>query len=146
MDRKEFIKVCGLGCLSMAGILPVVQGCAGMKQITVAPEGEFITINSSEFLKDEKKSKGYRKMLTLNSDKIKYPILLCRESENNYKAFLLRCTHQGAELSVNGNIISCPAHGSEFNNNGEVIQGPAESSLYQYKVFTDIQQIKIQLT
>lgn len=64
----------------------------------------------------------------------------------SYSAFLLRCSHQGAELTVNGDVLTCSAHGSEFGKNGEVIQGPAEQQLTAFKVQTDAQNIYIQLS
>ena len=74
-----------------------------------------------------------------------YPIVVYRFSETEFSALLLRCTHQGTELNVNGAIITCSAHGSEFGNKGEVLQGPADQRLKSLAITTDEKNIYLQL-
>lgn len=71
--------------------------------------------------------------------------MVYRFSETDFKALLLRCTHQSYELNVSGDLISCAAHGSEFTNKGDVVQGPAEQSLKSFPITIDENNIYIQL-
>ena len=144
MNRKEFIRTCGFSCLAIAGLAPILQSCTGVKQIQLPVSNQFVEIEDMEFAKE--KPGTYRRMISVKTESLNYPILVYRFSENKYKAFLLQCPHQNAELSVHGDIISCSAHGSEFNNKGEVIQGPAESNLIQYKVDLSSTKLRIKIS
>ena len=69
-----------------------------------------------------------------------------RFSDTEYSALLMKCTHQGNELSASGDHLTCSAHGSEFTNMGAVAQGPAERTLRQFKVSVDPEKILIDLS
>lgn len=66
-------------------------------------------------------------------------ILVTRPSENEIRAFLAKCTHQGGMLSnVSENVISCPLHGAQFDaDSGNVVQGPADMALITYSITLD---------
>jgi len=72
----------------------------------------------------------------LSSFKVKglpRPLLLIKNPDA-WDAYLLRCTHMGVGLKIDGEELSCPAHGSRFSLSGSVIKGPAKEPLTRYKV------------
>lgn len=141
MNRKEFIVKCGLCVIAVPGIL---SGCAGTKYIPVPIEGDSLVVPVSSFI-NEKDGKNL-KYVVVHNDKLEYPICVYRFSENEYKALLMRCTHQGTELQVFGDRLQCPAHGSEFSNNGDVQNGPADTPLRTFNVSIVSEAIKIKLS
>src|SRR5687767_1217393 len=134
MNRKEFIRTCGLSCVSLVGISGLLQSCINTRYIEVTGQGQKLSIAKSEFLRDKDKPGKYLRYLIANPASINFPIVVYRFSETEYKALLLECSHQHNELNVNGDLLTCSAHGSEFNNRGEVTQGPAEQNLKEYKI------------
>jgi nitrite reductase/ring-hydroxylating ferredoxin subunit len=59
-------------------------------------------------------------------------------------AFDTRCTHAGAQATLNGTQLHCAAHGSLFNpESGEVIRGPAFETLKSYKTVEVNGEIRI---
>jgi len=146
MDRKEFLKICGFSCLGIIGLSGIMQSCGTTHYAASNIKGNRLVISKKEFEITEGTTSKYRNQIISKVEGINYPIIIYRNSNDSYKALLLRCSHQGAELSVHGDILTCPAHGSEFGKNGEVIQGPAEQQLTAFKVETDIENIYIQLT
>jgi Rieske Fe-S protein len=144
MDRKEFLKICGGTCLGLIG-LSLLEGCSSTKHVQGITTGNKVQIPKNEFEIIKKDKTFYIKNIVCNPEDSHYPIAVYRFSETDYRAFLLRCTHQGNELNLNGDILTCSAHGSEFNNHGEVIQGPAEKKLQAFKVTSDEKNIYIHL-
>ena len=73
------------------------------------------------------------------------PILVVRESGEQYHALSLLCTHEGCPVNatpVNG-ILRCPCHGSQFNLEGHVRQGPAEFPLGRYDTEYDARKHRL---
>lgn len=148
MDRKEFLKTCGIACLGgTAAISTLLQSCASSYHYT---HGEIdqsnLKVLKSEFTQNSKGQAVARKYILVKHDKLNYPIYLYKISEEQYSALWMECTHQGAELSSQGEYLTCPAHGSEFDKLGNVTQGPAQKNLRQFKTSTDTQYIYIQLS
>jgi nitrite reductase/ring-hydroxylating ferredoxin subunit len=145
MDRKEFIRACGLSCLAFKGISGFLTSCAARKNLNVKVESGKLKVPRAELLKNES-SGNYRRHLIVNAEGLKFPVVLYRLSDTEYSALLLQCSHQEMELNVNGDMLSCPAHGSEFNNKGAVLQGPAERPLKKFPVTTDNENIYIHIS
>ncbi|MFZ5553442.1 MAG: ubiquinol-cytochrome c reductase iron-sulfur subunit [Bacteroidota bacterium] len=143
MDRKEFLKTCGYSCLGLIGVSVFLDSCTTQKLIQAESVNNVIRITKTEFV-DPKKNKPLR-YITVKTNSSDFPIIVYRFSENEYKALLLRCTHLGSELNVNGDLLTCPAHGSEFSNKGEIVQGPADKNLESYTITSDIKNIYIHL-
>ena len=145
MQRKEFLKTCGLGCLGILGSASLLQACAGTKYLDAELDGDFLKVplNAFELIKKDKKQ--YRNYLVVQNAKLQYPIVLYRLSETNYQALLMKCTHQGTELQVFGDRLQCPAHGSEFTNTGAVQNGPADTRLRTFPIQIEDELIKIDL-
>jgi len=139
MNRKEFMVKCGLAAI---GIPALLAGCAGAKYVTVPIEGDSLVVSNQSFIKEGKALK----YIIVHNDQLEYPIYVYRFSESNYKAVLMRCTHQGTELNAFGDKLQCPAHGSEFNNDGSVQNGPADTPLRNFNVSVLDDSIKIKLS
>jgi len=145
MDRKGFIKTCGLVCVSGAGIVTSLQGCTATRLLNGKIVGDEMIVPVSEFTSRKGKEPSYRKYLIVQHDILQYAICVYRFNENEYTALWLRCTHQGTELQVFGDKLQCPAHGSEFDSRGGVQSGPADLKLRTFPVTIEDDQLKISL-
>jgi Rieske Fe-S protein len=146
MDRKEFLKSCGFACLGAVGVSTLVQSCTAFKHINAPIVNNQLQVPLSVFLQQSKKeATQYKRYIVVRNEQLNYPLVVYRNSENDYTALLMRCSHQFNELNVNGELLSCPAHGSEFNAKGEVVQGPAEMKLRSFITTADTQNLYIHL-
>lgn len=61
---------------------------------------------------------------------------LRRESEGDFTAFALNCTHLGCPVQWQpaANLFLCPCHGGVYYSNGAVAGGPPPKSLPRYRV------------
>lgn len=144
MNRKEFLRVCSGSCLGLIGV-QLIPACKPTKHIQGSSHNNLLTLNKSEFLIKGKKE-AYHKSIICKVDSLDFPLVIYRLADNSYSTLLLRCTHQGNELSMNGDILSCSAHGSEFNFKGDVLQGPAETPLQRFPTTSDQTYLYIDLT
>ncbi|MEQ8877982.1 MAG: Rieske (2Fe-2S) protein [Cyclobacteriaceae bacterium] len=143
MQRRVFIRECGMGCLGVLASGLLLQRCAGTRYITGIIEGSYLNIPEDDFLKEDN---SYLQHVVVQNEVLQYPIVVFRFDTNEYRAFLMKCTHQGTELQVFGDRLQCPAHGSEFTNNGNVQNGPADTSLRSFPVIKESKTIKIDLS
>ena len=143
MERREFVRKCGVGCLGVLASNLLLQGCVGTRYISGNIEGSFLSINEDTFLNE---GKDYLKHIVVQNDALQYPIVVFRFDPNDYKALLMKCTHQGTELQVFGDRLQCPAHGSEFTNTGNVQNGPADAALRSFPVIKELKTLKIDLS
>lgn len=141
MERKEFIKTCGLACLAGTVFASFLEGCAGSKMVAGTIENSDLVVPASAFQQGD----SFRKYIVVQQEKLKYPVCIYRSPQNEYTALLMRCTHQGAELQVFGDRLQCPAHGSEFDNKGRVQNGPADTNLRTFPVLVQNNQLYISL-
>lgn len=142
MERKEFIRSCGLACMGGALFGPLMTGCSSTRMEPGVISNSDLVLPASVFaLKNGK----YRSYVVVHNEQLRNPICLFRFGEGNYSAVLMRCTHQGAELQVFGDRLQCPAHGSEFNNRGMVQNGPADTNLRTFPVSIQNNQLNISL-
>ncbi len=146
MHRKEFIKTCGFACMALAASAIPLDGCTPSRYVLAATDGNYLVVPASEFIITREDRTSYRKYIIVRNDKLGFPVFLSRENETAYTALLLKCTHQAAELSVNGDMLSCYAHGSEFTTHGEVITGPADTPLTAFPVSLENSNIKIKIS
>ena len=102
-----------------------------------------MSINEDDFLNQDH---DYLKHVVVQNDALQYPIAVFRFDSNEYRALLMKCTHQGTELQVFGDRLQCPAHGSEFTNTGNVQNGPADSALRSFPVIKEVKTLKIDLS
>jgi len=145
MNRKEFAKNCGIGCMGLFIAPALLQGCAGTKYIDANIEGDemVVPLTSFEIIKDNQTQ--YRRYIVVQNDTLEYPICVYRLSSGKYQALWMKCTHQGTELHVFGDKLQCPAHGSEFANTGAVQNGPAADPLRTFAIALSSIHLKISL-
>ncbi len=142
MKRKDFIKTCGLGCMGAAFGPTLLSSCSSTKILSQVPEENRIRFSKSQFLDDKGKTLRY---VIVEVPDWEYPLVVYRKNEKEYQSVLLRCTHQGTELQVFGDLIACPAHGSEFSNDGLVISGPASGRLTTFQTNFDDNDVIVML-
>lgn len=141
MQRKKFIRTCGLACLGATSIGALLQSCIPTKNITVTIEGDQLVIPKSDFTKKD----GYYDYIVVNNSRLQFPIAIFRFATDEYSALLLQCTHQGNELNAYGDKLVCSAHGSEFDNKGNVTNGPATDPLRSFPIQIENNNILISL-
>ena len=146
MNRRKFLGTTCLSCVGGVIGLSVVQSCSSTTNLINAEiAGSDLIIPIHHFKKTGKDSTSYRTSLVVSNDKISNPICIYRIDKDTYHAFLLLCTHQGAELQVFGDRMECPAHGSEFDINGMAQNGPATERLRSCPVTINQNQLNISL-
>ena len=132
-----------MGCAGLMISPLILQSCAASKIVRLQPEEDTLTLSKSEFTTEKGKTLRY---LLVEVTGWEYPIAVFRRSETEFKSVLLKCTHQGTELKVYGDLISCPAHGSEFSNEGKVFNGPATRNLTSFQTNFDDEFVTILLS
>ncbi|HLP12202.1 MAG TPA: Rieske (2Fe-2S) protein [Flavobacteriales bacterium] len=146
MDRREFVKTCGYSCLAVMGISLALESCTPATYLQLTPENNQLKIKRSDFtvVKDGKTIN--RNHVIVKTSGVDFPIVVYKLKDGGHRAMLMRCTHQGIELNLNGDMLTCSAHGSEFSNKGEVITGPADEPLKQYTTSSDESIVYVNLS
>jgi Rieske Fe-S protein len=134
MNRKEFIKNSAVCCAGIMVGSVLISSCSAVKMVNLTLENDSIKVPLTIFENNKGDKIKFHRNIIVKADQLEYPLVIYRYNENDFNAFKLECTHQGTELNVNGDMITCSGHGSEFNNKGEVIEGPAKSSLQNYAI------------
>lgn len=144
MNRKAFLTRCGMGCLAATGMGTLATGCTS-KIFAGSIEGDNMIVPLKDFETRAGKEIHYKKYLVVQNDLLQHPVCVYRFSAAEYSALWMKCTHQGAELQVFGDMLQCPAHGSEFKNTGAVQSGPADKNLRSFPVTIEKDHLKISL-
>ena len=146
MNRRNFIKSSCLTCVSSVGVMWLLQACSTNKHITNYQYAENkLVIKKTEFVTVKNDKTAQHKFIIVKPESFPFPIAIYKLNDNDYKASLLQCSHQGCELSPYETTMVCPCHGAEFNTKGEVTQGPAETGLKTFVTTYDNDNIYIQL-
>lgn len=146
MYRADFIKLASSGCLGLIMATIFLESCASARYFGAEISGSHLVIPLDAF--DPVQSgmrKGGRSIIAQNP-RLRYPILVHRDENNEYRALLMRCTHQGTELQLFGDRLDCPAHGSTFSNRGQVLEGPADQDLRRFPVSINGGVLKVDLS
>lgn len=145
MNRKQFLKTCGFGCLAGIAGVSLLQSCATSKVISGTIKDADLLVSTADFEIINNQKTEFKKYVVVQNELLKYPICVYRFSPTEYTALLMSCTHQGAELQVFGDKLQCAAHGSEFSNNGIVESGPANTDLRKFPIVIENNILKISL-
>lgn len=145
MNRRDFTRTC-LSCVAITGFPAVLSSCQSTYYTTGTMESNGLSVMRSEFTYLKKDQPLTRSYVIIRNDALEFPIYLYRFSDTQYSAVLMKCTHQGNELSASGDHLTCSAHGSEFTNKGTVAQGPAEKDLRTFDVRVAGEKIVINLS
>lgn len=145
MNRKEFLKTCGFGCLATITGISLLQSCSSSQVLSKEIKGSDILVPVSDFETVSNGKTDYKKYVIIQNEILQFPICVYRFNDTEYKALLMKCTHQGAELQVYGDKLQCAAHGSEFSNIGTVESGPANTDLRNFPITIENNTLKISL-
>lgn len=129
----------------LGGGIGLLQNCTGTRYIDAQLSGSELHVPVSAFEVVKNDAASYRKYIIVGHETLQYPICVYRLSDSQFRALLMRCTHQGTELQVFGDRLQCPAHGSEFTNSGAIQNGPAESPLRTFPVRIEHETLKLNL-
>lgn len=144
MDRKSFIRTCGIVALGAPAVVPLLQGCAaGTRYAAATLDGKILALAKSEFGAVNGAGNGTRAFVLVKVDFQNRPICIYRNGPDSFTALSTLCTHQGCEVRPNTEYLACPCHGSEFSTTGQVLQGPAEFSLKSFPVTSDDETVYI---
>lgn len=144
MERKTFIKSCGLLALGAPLASVILQSCTSYYYADFQEEEDQLVVPLSEF--EQKEKDKTRSFVLLDAPISKYSICIFKTGKDDYTASLMRCTHKGCEVNVEGNAYHCPCHDSEFSNTGAVLEGPATEPLKTFKTKTDKKNLYVRLT
>lgn len=146
MQRRDFIKTACATCAAGVGALWILQACTPAKYVTrYNLTGKTLSVKKEEFVLTKDGKGAQRKFILVKPEKLLFPIVIYRISDNEFKSYMLQCTHQGCELAPYETAMVCPCHGAEFNTKGEVTNGPAETNLKPFETTSDHENIYIQL-
>ena len=146
MDRKKFLKTCGVALVGLPFASVLLTSCESIYYASSSIKNNNIIVPLLEFEIPKTNKVTYRNFVMVKTSNQDFPICLYKTGENQYTASLMKCTHRGCELNVGGGIYSCPCHGSEFDTKGGVIEGPADQNLKTFKTFIDDENIYIQIS
>lgn len=122
-----------------------MSGCATQKYVNALVKGDNLEVPLASFHKMKQGEMMYLDSLIVRNPSLQYPICVFRLSDNEYEAFLMKCTHQGTELRLFGDVLQCSAHGSEFDKNGNVTTGPASQKLRRFPITIENEKLMISL-
>ncbi|HKR07299.1 MAG TPA: Rieske (2Fe-2S) protein [Bacteroidia bacterium] len=126
-SRREFIettcKAC-IGTLVISVFAPGLSGCKTIAVIQTEMDGNQIKIPAISF--------ADKKIQIIRSSKLNDDILLVKNSEVQYTALLMRCTHRNNPLNASESGLYCSAHGSRFDLDGNVTYEPASQPLKKF--------------
>lgn len=145
MNRKEFLKTCGFGCLAGITGVTLLQSCSSSLVLSKEIKESDILVPISDFEIKKERETTYKKYIIIQNELLKSPICVYRFDATDYAAMLMVCTHQGAELQVFGDKLQCHAHGSEFSNRGVLENGPADKDLRKFPIIIENNILKISL-
>ncbi len=71
---------------------------------------------------------------------------LRRDSETEFTAFSVNCTHLGCPIRwlADANLFMCPCHGGVFYRDGRVAGGPPRRPLFQYRTRVHNGQVELE--
>ena len=125
MERRDFLlKGCAL-CLGGTFMTAFLESCQSIPIFKTVSKNKVIEISLDQFNKGN--------FLIVRPNNTTYDIAVIRHTDNEFKSYVMVCTHADYPLRFNGKNFSCNLHGSLFNNAGEVEKGPAEKSLLSLK-------------
>lgn len=82
----------------------------------------------------------------IRTNKYKDNILVVRNADGSYSAVLMKCTHRGGNLRLEGSAnLKCALHGSLFTYHGDVLMGPAKNPLLRFPATVENDLVIIRL-
>lgn len=141
MERRTFIHLGGLACLGSVALSTGLTGCSGVRYVDATLDGENLQVPLSAFSSEGKPLSH----IVARYPGLRWPIAIYRKRDEGYRALLMRCTHQDAQLKAGEVELVCPAHGSTFFTDGSVSEGPAAQPLRSLPVTVEADRLLISL-
>lgn len=142
MQRRAFIRQCGLFCAGGILLSGLADGCTPVYYAASQLEENKISVKRSEFTDPKGKQRPF---VVIRNEKLGFPVCVYYFGGNDFIALSTECTHSSCEVQPNKTSLVCPCHGSEFSNRGKVLNPPAEKDLRNYFVSTDHENIYVHL-
>jgi Rieske Fe-S protein len=139
--RRTFIKNTCTACLGYAvlGIqFSQLAGCAPLPIYTTNFNNKTVAVPLSSFVKSP--------LVIVRDKRVPFDILLAKNSEKEFLAIYLKCTHRENPVTATKNGLFCASHGSRFTLDGKVLKGPALKPLLQFTVKPNESNLIIDLT
>ncbi len=129
-NRRDFIKKSCALCASLIGvsiILPALNSCSTLQTVNLLPEKNSFTLAKNAFI-------GADKIVIIQSNSLDFSIAVVKNSETEYKAFDMQCTHLANPLIATKSGFFCNAHGSAFTLEGKPKNPPASFNLKEFAI------------
>ena len=128
-DRRAFLKQsCGLcfGLVGLGALATQLTSCAALPVVKADSNNGQFTVPLTSFTEKSK-------VVIVRNPQLEYDIAVVKNSDSDYTALQMKCTHQDNALTVTQTGLYCASHGSSFDLRGNVTQEPALAPLKKYK-------------
>lgn len=134
MNRRKFVGWMSMGAIATSFLSTASQASSHSKENTSS--NSFQVVGTL----DELEAEG-----SLTDEEA--GVIVVRSKSDHLIALALACPHRGCDvfLREGGERLACPCHGSEFTIHGNVLQGPAQTSLTNYEVKTEDNQVLVKV-
>ena len=137
-SRRMFVREIGGMTLACATGIAMLESCSPTQYIKITPQDDKLSVMKDIFQNDT--------FVVLKTPDLKAPIYLKKESEEEYRAVYMLCTHKGCRLKPAGENLYCPCHGSEFSDTGKVLASPAQRDLDIFRTTVETDRIIVHLS
>src|SRR6218665_3569464 len=128
-DRREFLKQSCTFCIGLVGLGTLatqLSSCASLPVLRTDASNGQLNVPLTSFTDKSK-------VVIVRNAQLEYDIALVKNSDTDYSALQMKCTHQDNALTVTQSGLYCASHGSSFDLHGNVTQEPALAPLKKYK-------------
>ena len=150
-SRRGFLKsATGLVCVGVAASLGTVIGVTSVaptlddqprQWVDAGKEDDFPVGNVSSIVLHYKRSKAF------HSENVDFPVLIRRDSKQDFICFSSVCTHLGCAVSWDEltQRFKCACHGGAFDKDGNVIAGPPPTPMIRlpWKIENGILKVEV---
>jgi nitrite reductase/ring-hydroxylating ferredoxin subunit len=141
MNRRKFIEKSCLACgaIVVGSTILSLESCSASKGVQATPVKDgYISLALSDFKEERIK--------LVNTTLFKANILVVKNPDNTFHAVLMKCTHRGGTLKLEGSAnLRCIMHGSLFTYHGNVLMGPAKEPLQHFSAEVLGEEVKVKL-
>lgn len=146
MKRRDFLSKACLMCGTVAvGAVAVtsLESCKTTESVSGgAPESEGLQVLNNQVRIPLAEMEASR-LKTLRVKGLPKELLLVKNGENEFEAYLMRCPHAGGTVRAESSDLVCALHGSRFDFKGKVTKGPSKEGLKSYPVSIDVNNIVV---
>ncbi|MCW3084371.1 MAG: Rieske (2Fe-2S) protein [Bacteroidetes bacterium] len=114
-----------VGLVGLGALATQLSSCAPLPVLKGESKDGIITVPIISFT--EKSN-----VMIVRNAQLDFDIALVKNSDSDYTALLMKCTHQDNPLSLTKNGLYCASHGSAFDLKGNVTQEPALTPLKKF--------------